>query len=76
MFKLFWLGLSVFLIFLIINRPPKTIGLKSISNQTNLLGSPSSAERFLNNLTIILFVFYCFLVLFVRFLVAVTRSAL
>lgn len=76
MFKLFWLGLSVFLIFLIINRPPKTIGLKSISSKTNLLGSPSSAERFLNDLTIFLFVFYCFTVLLIRFLVAVTKSIL
>ena len=67
MFKLLWLGLSIVLIFLIINRPPKTIGLKSISSQTNLLGSPSSAERFLNNLTIVLFV------LFISFSVEITK---
>ena len=58
-----WFGFSVFLIFLIVTRPPKTIGLRSITSKTNLLGSPTSAERILNNVTISLILIYCFIVL-------------
>ena len=58
-----WFGFSIFLIFLIVTRPPKTIGLRTITSKTNLLGSPSSAERTLNNVTISLIFIYCCLVL-------------
>lgn len=43
---------SFFLILIIILRIPKeNIGLASFANKSNLLGSPSSAERFLNSAT-------------------------
>ena len=67
MLKQIWFGLSIFLIILIILRPPKTLGLRSITSRTNLLGSPSSAEKILNNLTFILISLYCFLVLAIYF---------
>ena len=51
MFQIIWLGLSVFLIFIIFIRTPQNNGLASFATKTNILGSPSSAERFLNNLT-------------------------
>ena len=57
-------SLSIFLIFLIVNRPPKTIGIKTISSKTKLLGSPSSAEQILNNLTFVLIGLYCLIVLY------------
>lgn len=44
---------SLVLILIILIRIPKeSVGLVSFANQSNLLGSPSSAERFLNILTI------------------------
>ena len=60
-------SLSIFLIFLIVNRPPKTIGIKTISSKTKLLGSPSSAEQILNNLTFILIGLYCLIVLYLYY---------
>ena len=40
--------ISLFLILLIsIRIPPRDVGLSSFANKSNLLGSPSSAERFL-----------------------------
>jgi protein translocase SecG subunit len=40
---------SIFLILIITLRIPKeNVGLASFANKSNLLGSPSSAERFLN----------------------------
>nr|YP_009308881.1 preprotein-translocase subunit g [Toxarium undulatum]YP_009308955.1 preprotein-translocase subunit g [Toxarium undulatum]AOS86624.1 preprotein-translocase subunit g [Toxarium undulatum]AOS86698.1 preprotein-translocase subunit g [Toxarium undulatum] len=67
MLKEMYFGLSIFLIILIVLRPPKTLGLKSITSKTNLLGSPSSSEKILNNLTFILISLYCFLVLAIYF---------
>ena len=58
MANLIWLSLSVFLIFIIFLRSPQNGGLASFATKSNLLGSPSSAERFLNNLTEILIVLY------------------
>lgn len=41
--------LSIFLISIILLRVPKeSVGLTSFANKTNVLGSPSSAERVLN----------------------------
>ena len=51
MLKILWLLLSGFLIFIIFLRAPQNGGLASFANKSDLLGSPSSAERFLNNLT-------------------------
>ena len=53
MLKLFWLLLSGFLIFVIFLRTPQNNGLASFATKSSLLGSPSSAQRFLNILTII-----------------------
>ena len=58
MLKLIWLFLSIFLIFIIFLRAPQNGGLASFATKSNLLGSPNSAERFLNNLTIISIIFY------------------
>ena len=58
MANLVWLLLSVFLIFIIFLRSPQNGGLASFATKSNLLGSPSSAERFLNNLTATLIVLY------------------
>lgn len=53
MANLVWLLLSVFLIFIIFLRSPQQNGgLASFATKSNLLGSPSSAEKFLNNLTV------------------------
>lgn len=50
---------SLVLILIIIVRIPKeSVGLASFANQSNLLGSPSSAERSLNIFTITMIFFY------------------
>jgi preprotein translocase subunit SecG len=52
MFKLITLLISFFLIVIIFLRMPQdNIGLASFATKSNLLGSPSSAQRFLNILT-------------------------
>jgi protein translocase SecG subunit len=58
MLKGIWLLLSITLIFLVFIRAPQNGGLTSLATKTDLLGSPSSAERFLNNLTFILISLY------------------
>ena len=58
MLKFIWLVVSIILIILIFLRTPQNQGLASFSTKSNLLGSPSSAEQFLNNLTIILMISY------------------
>ena len=58
MLKILWLLLSGFLIFIIFLRAPQNGGLASFANKSDLLGSPSSAERFLNNLTAVSIIFY------------------
>jgi protein translocase SecG subunit len=58
MLKILWLLLSGFLIFIIFLRAPQNGGLASFANKSDFLGSPSSAERFLNNLTAISIVAY------------------
>jgi protein translocase SecG subunit len=65
MLKFIWLVVSIILIILIFLRTPQNQGLASFSTKSNLLGSPSSAEQFLNNLTIILmFVYFLFAIFF------------
>jgi len=52
MLKLVAFCLSILLIIVIFLRTPQeSVGLSSFAMKSNLLGSPSSAERFLNLLT-------------------------
>ena len=54
MIKLFALLISVFLIGIIFLRvPQENVGLASFATKSDLLGSPSSAQRFLNIFTAI-----------------------
>lgn len=51
--------LSTFLIFIILLRiPQENVGLASFADKSNALGSPSSAERFLNIATMTGIFFY------------------
>lgn len=68
MLKIIWVILSIILIGLIFLRTPQNQGLTSFSTKSNLLGSPSSAEQFLNNLTIILMIGYFLFAIFLNFL--------
>jgi len=52
MLKQIWFVVSIFLIIIIFLRmPQESIGLSSFANKSDLLGSPSSAQRSLNILT-------------------------
>ena len=52
MLKLIGAFISIFLIVIIFLRiPQENVGLASFARKSNLLGSPSSAKRFLNILT-------------------------
>jgi preprotein translocase subunit SecG len=52
MFKLIGYFISLFLILIIFLRiPQENVGLTSFATRSNWLGSPSSAQRFLNILT-------------------------
>ena len=51
MLKLVWVILNIALISIIFIRTPNNGGLASLTTKTNLLGSPNSAEKFLNRLT-------------------------
>ena len=68
MLKIIWVTLSISLIGLIFLRTPQNQGLASFSTKSNLLGSPSSAEQFLNNLTVILMIGYFSFAIFLNFL--------
>ena len=67
MLKIIWVLLSIILIGLIFLRTPQNQGLASFSTKSNLLGSPSSAEQFLNNLTIVLMISYFSFAIFLNF---------
>ena len=59
MLKLIGIFISIFLIFIIfIQLPQESSGLTSFANKTNLLGSPSSAQRFLSILTAVAILVY------------------
>ena len=59
MVKFIGVCISFFLIAIIFLRiPQENVGLASFANKSNLLGSPRSAQRFLNILTIIGIVIY------------------
>jgi len=51
MLKFTWLIISLVLIILILTRTPKNSGLESFATKSNLLGSPNSAEKILNQFT-------------------------
>jgi len=64
MLTIFGIFVSLFLIILILVRiPQENVGLSSFANNSNLLGSPGSAQRFLDILTVSLIVMY-FLIAF------------
>lgn len=58
MLKILWVLVDLVLIFLIFVRTPKDVGLESFGSTNKLLGSPSSAENFLNKFTWFLIVSY------------------
>jgi preprotein translocase subunit SecG len=59
MFKIIGALISLFLIGIIFLRiPQESVGLASFATKSNLLGSPSSAQRFLNILTAICICIY------------------
>lgn len=59
MLKLIGAIISLFLIVIIFLRiPQENVGLASFATKSNLLGSPSSAQRFLNILTAVGIIFY------------------
>jgi protein translocase SecG subunit len=68
MLKIIWLLLSLGLIVLVFLRAPQNSGLASFATKTDILGSPSSAEKFLNNLTGILILGYLILAIQLNFL--------
>nr|YP_009028746.1 preprotein-translocase subunit g [Asterionellopsis glacialis]AGH28295.1 preprotein-translocase subunit g [Asterionellopsis glacialis] len=52
MLKQLWVIISLFIIFIIFWRmPQQNIGLASFANKSDLLGSPTSAQRSLNLIT-------------------------
>ena len=54
MLKVIGFIVSIFLIIVIFLRTPQeNVGLSSFATKSDILGSPSSAERFLNILTIV-----------------------
>ena len=59
--------LSIFLIVIIFLRAPQNSGLASFATKSNILGSPSSAERTLNNLTVIAITLYLFIAIELNF---------
>jgi protein translocase SecG subunit len=54
MLKFLWLINNTLLLALILIRTPNNGGLENFATKSNLLGSPNSAEKFLNKLTWIL----------------------
>jgi protein translocase SecG subunit len=59
MLKYLWFLLSIFLIFLVFLRmPQENIGLSSFANKSDILGSPTSAQKSLNIVTTILTLLY------------------
>ena len=58
MLNIIWILLSFFLIVIIFLRAPQNSGLASFATKSDLLGSPSSAERTLNNLMVIAITLY------------------
>jgi len=69
MIKLLGLILSIFLVIIIFLRiPQENVGLASFATKTDLLGSPSSAQRSLNILTALGIFLYFGVVIYLNFL--------
>jgi preprotein translocase subunit SecG len=69
MIKLLGLILSIFLIIIIFLRiPQENVGLASFATKTDLLGSPSSAQRSLNILTTFGIFLYFGIAIYLNFL--------
>ncbi len=64
MLKLIWLILDLVLILIILTRTPNNTGLTSFTLKNDILGSPSSTEKFLNSLTWILISLYILILSF------------
>ena len=59
MLKFIGVFISLFLVGIIFLRiPQENVGLASFATKSNLLGSPSSAQRFLNVLTVVAIFIY------------------
>jgi|TARA_B110000240_G_scaffold133942_1_gene148655 protein translocase SecG subunit len=67
MLNLIWILLSIFLIVIIFLRTPQNSGLASFATKSNILGSPSSAERTLNNTTVIAITLYLLIAIQLNF---------
>ena len=67
MLNLLWIILSIFLIVIIFLRAPQNSGLVSFATKSNLLGSPSSAEQSLNNLTLVIIAIYLLIAIKLNF---------
>jgi protein translocase SecG subunit len=67
MLNVIWILLSIFLIVIIFLRAPQNSGLASFATKSNLLGSPSSAERTLNNITVVAITLYLFIAIELNF---------
>lgn len=68
MIKLFAFLVSIFLIVIIFLRiPQESVGLVSFATKSDLLGSPSSAERFLNFFTAFGILIYLLLAIQINF---------
>ena len=67
MLNLIWILLSIFLIVIIFLRTPQNSGLASFATKSNILGSPSSAERTLNNTTDIAITLYLLIAIQLNF---------
>jgi len=67
MLNVIWILLSIFLIVIIFLRAPQNSGLASFATKSNLLGSQSSAERTLNNLTVVAITLYLFIAIELNF---------
>jgi protein translocase SecG subunit len=67
MLKFLWLISNILLIALILTRTPNNGGLENFATKSNLLGSPNSAEKFLNQLTWILILNYFILAVKLNF---------
>jgi protein translocase SecG subunit len=67
MLKQIWFIISVFLILIIFLRmPQESVGLSSFANKSDLLGSPSSAQRSLNIITAVGILIYFSIALYLN----------
>jgi protein translocase SecG subunit len=67
MLTIIWILLSIFLITIIFLRAPQNSGLASFATKSTILGSPSSAERTLNNVTVVAMILYLLIAIQLNF---------